>query len=486
MEQSMPVDRDPSAYFCALLGVDSDQLRTVVSALLRGAEDGELYLERADSESVTLEDGRVESPARSITQGFGLRRVSGESVLYASGSDVSLSAIRRAGRRLRELSAEERSYHATIVNRALARYTSASPLTLPLEERVRILRDVDTFARSDRSVTNVNATISGSHTRILIVRADGTMVTDERPLVSFGVSVECEKDGKREKSSARWGGRYGYDRIVGPVVWKPEVERARKEATEKLCAEACPSGEMTVVLGNGWAGVLLHEAVGHGLEGDFAWKKETVFAEMIGKNIASDLVTVVDDGTLLNRRGSITIDDEGTPTERTTLIENGVLVGFMHDRQSARLLNATPTGNGRRESYEHRPQVRMRNTYMLAGDTPPEEIIRSTPKGLYMPSFAGGSVDPVSGAFVFKCELAYKIEDGKLTTPVVGATLIGNCATVLLHVDMVGTDAEIDRGGGSCGKGGQWVPVGVGQPTIRLSGGVSVGGTLVKPSQRSE
>jgi len=482
VEERTVVERDLRAYFCALLGVDADGLAALVAKALKGAEDGELYLERADSESISLDDGRVESPSRSIAQGFGLRRVCGETVLYASGSNVSLRAITRAGNILRQASAERRSYVPEMLHTVVAHYSGVSPLSVPLEERVRVLREVDMYARREKSVTNVSASLSGSHTQVLIVRADGNMTVDLRPLVLFNLSVECEQNGKREKGAARWGGRHGYDRIIGSTAWMPEADRARSDALDRLRAEACPSGEMTVVLGNGWAGVLLHEAVGHGLEGDFVWRKETVYADMLGKRIGSDLVTVVDDGTVAHRRGSITVDDEGTPTERTVLIEKGIIVNFMHDRQSARILGVKPTGNGRRESYAHRPQVRMRNTYMLAGTTPRDEIIRSTKKGLYMPTFAGGSVDPITGAFVFKAELAYKIEDGKVTTPVVGATLIGNCATVLLHVDMVGTDAALDNGGGSCGKGGQWVPVGVGQPTIRLKGGVSVGGTVVEKS----
>ncbi len=482
MEERTVAERDPRAYFCALLGVDADGLSALVAKALKGAEDGELYLERADSESISLDDGRISSPSRSIAQGFGLRRVSGESVLYASGSNVSPRAIIRAGNALRQADGERRNYVPEMLRTVVAHYSGVSPLSVPLEERVRVLSEVDMYLRRDPSVTNVSASISGSHTQILIVRADGTMTVDLRPLVLFNLSVECERNGKREKGAARWGGRHGYDRIIQPSAWIPEADRAKDNAFDRLRAEPCPSGEMTVVLGNGWAGVLLHEAVGHGLEGDSVWRKETVYADMLGKRIGSDLVTVVDDGTIAHRRGSITVDDEGTPAERTVLIEKGIIVNFMQDRQSARILGARLTGNGRRESYAHRPQVRMRNTYMLAGATPPEEIIRSTKKGLYMPTFAGGSVDPITGAFVFKAELAYKIEDGKVTTPVVGATLIGNCATVLLHVDMVGTDVALDHGGGSCGKGGQWVPVGVGQPTIRLSGGVSVGGTVVENS----
>ena len=473
---------DLIAYFCGLLGTDANGLREVVRKALAGAEDGELYLEREDGESISLDDGRVESPGRSIAQGFGLRRVNGESICYASGSNVSLSAIARVGKVLRQASEVRGRYIPGAEKAAELRYLNVSPLTLPLSERVEVLRAIDMYARREKSVTNVGASLAGSYTQILIVRADGTMAVDQRPLVSLRLSVECEQGGKRERGTASCGGRHGYDRIITPSVWMSEVDQARKDAIDRLAAEACPSGEMTVVLGPGWAGVLLHEAVGHGLEGDFVWRKTTVFADMVGKRIGSDLVTVVDDGTLPDRRGSLSVDDEGTPTERTVLIDKGVLVGFMHDRQSARLLGVKATGNGRRKSYAHRPQVRMRNTFMLSGGSSPEEIILATKRGLYMPSFGGGQVDPITGAFVFEAGLAYKIENGKVGLPVVGATLIGNCTTVLLHVDMVGNDSALDHGAGTCGKGGQSVPVGVGQPTIRLSGGVSVGGTLVEQS----
>lgn len=469
-------------YFCDLLGTDKNGLSELVRKALVGAEDGELYLERKDSESISLDDGRVESPARSIEQGFGLRRVNGESVCFASGSNITLRAIERMGVALRQASKVRAPMVPGEKWFVVPRYLSDSPLVLPLSERVQVLREIDEYARRERSVSNVSAALSGSYTQILIVRADGTMVVDQRPLVRFSISVECEQDGKRERGSASFGGRHCYRKITFPGVWKPEVDQAKKDAFDKLRAEQCPSGPMVVVLGPGWAGVLLHEAIGHGLEADAVWRKTTVFADKVGTRVGSELVTVVDDGTIPFRRGSLSVDDEGTPTERTVLIEKGILIGFMHDRQSARLLGAKSTGNGRRESYEHRPQVRMRNTFMLAGESSPEEIILSTKEGLYMPTFGGGQVDPITGAFVFKAELAHKIVDGKITTPVVGATLIGNCATVLMHVDMVGRDCALDHGTGTCGKNGQSVPVGVGQPTIRLSGGVSVGGTLVQRS----
>lgn len=469
------------AYFCGLLGTDVDGLRATVKKALKDAQDGELYLERADSESVSLDDGRVEAPSRNIEQGFGLRRVNGKSVCYASGSDFSLRAILNAGKTFRQAIYARHGYIPRAEVNAEPRYLGVSPLTLSLEERVQALQNIDLYARREKSVTNVNASLSGSFTRILIVRADGTMAIDQRPLVVISLAIECEKNGKREKGAGRWGGRHGYDRIITPSVSMHHIDGAVTEAIDKLRAEPCPSGKMTVVLGNGWAGVLLHEAVGHGLEGDFVWRKETAYADKLGTQIGSELVTVVDDGTLRDRRGSLSVDDEGTPTERTLLIDKGILVGFMHDRQSARLLKTKATGNGRRESYEHRPQVRMRNTFMLPGTSTPQEIIAATKKGLYMPSFSGGAVDPMTGAFVFEAKIAYKIEDGKITTPVVGATLTDKCTTILTQIDMVGNDLMLDNGGGACGKGGQWVPIGVGQPTIRLAE-VTVGGTLIERS----
>ncbi len=467
---------DPVHYFGKLLGLDSAGMTALVKRALFGAEDGELFLQRSESESVSLNDGRVQSPSRSVDQGFGLRRVNGESVLYAHGNTISTRAIVRAGKELREIATAKQSYvMREVLPQPMARY--AGTLTpLSLAARVKVLRAIDRYARKDKVVTNVSAFIASGLTYVLIVRADGTVASDVRPMTKLFVSVQCALGEKRESGDGSIAGRYDYSRLIAPNVWMPEVDLAIHNAKETLRAGPCPSGIMPVVLGPGWAGVLLHEAIGHGLEADCVWRKTTVFADLVGKRVASELVTVVDDGTLQDERGSLTIDDEGTPTERTVLIKDGILVGFMHDRQSARLLNMRATGSGRRESYEHRTQVRMRNTLMESGVTPPEDIIAATKHGLYMPSFSGGQVDPVTGQFVFGCELAYKIEDGKLTTPVVGATLIGNCTTVLTFVDLVGNDSKLG-GAGTCGKGGQSVPVGIGQPTLRLSGGVTVGGT---------
>ncbi len=479
--------QDPKKYFATVLGLTLTGMCEMAKKALPGAEDGEVFLQRTVSENVSLDDGRVESPSRSIDQGFGLRRVNGESILYASGNSISAKEIVKAGKELRRIAPKTNRYIArTKPDPYLPRY-QAELKDFSLPDRVTFLNEIDAYARADKSVTNVMASVSGSLTSILIIRPDGSVVSDVRPLVTVSIYVQCtngDKTGeRRETAGGGFGGRHHHERVCRPEVWKKEVDKAIHDAKEILRAGPCPSGEMPVVLGPGWAGVILHEAIGHGLEGDFVWRKTTVFGNMLGERVASDLVTVVDDGTINERRGSLTVDDEGTPTEHTVLIKDGILVGFMHDRQSARLLKMKETGNGRRQSYEHRPQVRMRNTFMKSGTSTPADIIASTPHGLYMPSFEGGQVNTTTGQFVFKCKLAYKIENGKLGEPVVGATLVGNCSTVLRYVDAVGNDSALDPGTGTCGKGGQSVPVGIGQPTIRLSQGVTVGGTATSETK---
>lgn len=472
---------DPKNYFAKLLGLDMTGMCKMAKNALPGAEDGEVFLQRTVQEHVSLDDGRVQSPSRTIDQGYGVRRVNGESILYASGNTITVNEIVKAGRELRRIAPKTNRYIARAKPSPNIPCYQGALKEFSLDDRVAFLKEIDAYARQDASVTNVMASVTGSLTSILIVRPDGTVVSDVRPLVSISIHVQCtngdKTNEKREMAGGGFGGRHSHERVCRPEVWKKQVDEGIRDAKEILRAGPCPSGEMPVVLGPGWAGVLLHEAIGHGLEGDFVWRKTTVFGNMLGERVASDLVTVVDDGTINERRGSLTIDDEGTPTEHTVLIKDGILVGFMHDRQSARLLKMKETGNGRRQSYEHRPQVRMRNTFMQGGSSTPSDIIASTARGLYMPSFEGGQVNQITGQFVFKCKLAYKIENGKLGDPVVGATLVGNCTTVLRYVDAVGNDAQLDLGKGTCGKGGQSVPVGIGQPTIRLSQGVTVGGT---------
>ncbi len=467
---------DPLVYFGEILGLEAKGMVALVKETLSGAEDGELYMERTLHESVSFDDGRVDAPSSSVEQGFGVRRVTGRTVLYASGNTISCGEIRAAGKELAQLYQADALYAPSVDEASRAAYYPKH-VTLPsLSSRAALLKRIDRYARKDASVVNVGINLNSTMVSTLIVRADGLIVSDVRPMIRLDVSVLCGSGEKIDHSHTAMGERFGYTNVSSPLIWKPLVDSVIHQAKDKLRAVPCPSGEMPVVLGPGWAGVLLHEAIGHGLEGDHVWQKITVFSEMLGQRVASPLVTVVDDGTIPLARGSLCCDDEGTPTQETVLIKDGILVGFMHDRQSARLLGLPETGNGRRESFKHPTQVRMRNTLMYSGDSTPEDIISNTALGLYMPAFAGGQVDPATGQFVFACELAYKIIGGELGDPVVGATLIGNCATVLLHVDMVGNDSRLG-GAGTCGKGGQSVPVGIGQPTIRLLGGITVGGT---------
>ena len=361
-------------------------------------------------------------------------------------------------------------------NRSL--YTDDNPLSLvPFERKVSLLAEIDAYVRAkDPRVRQVMASISGVWQAVQILRPDGTRVGDIRPLVRLGINVVVGEGDRQETGSYGAGGRTGYDLYLDPATWKPAADEALRQAIVNLGSVSAPAGEMPVVLGSGWPGILLHEAIGHGLEGDFNRKKTSAFAGLMGQRIASKGVTVVDDGTIPDRRGSLTVDDEGTPTQYTTLIDDGILVGYMQDRQNARLMGMEPTGNGRRESFAHAPMPRMRNTYMLAGAHAPEEIIKSVKKGLYAVNFGGGQVDITSGKFVFSCTEAYKIEDGKIGPAVKGATLIGNGPDVLTKVSMVGNDMRLDPGIGTCGKDGQGVPVGVGQPTLKIEA-LTVGGT---------
>jgi TldD protein len=467
---------DPVVYFGGLLHTDVPGMVSLAEEALLGAEDGELYLERTEYDAMSFDDGRIVEPFSSVEQGFGVRRVNGRTVLYTSGNTIAREEILEAGRELRDLTPVRDVYIPSVQLPVCGTYYLPNPPLPSLLCRSALLKRIDRYARKDPSVVNVTVALNCSTVFTLVVRADGVVVGDVRPMTRLGVSLLCTSGERTEESHVALGGRYDFTHVAATETWMPAVDMVLRQMKDKLRAVSCPSGAMPVVLGPGWAGVLLHEAIGHGLEGDAVWRKTTVFADRIGTRVGSPLVNVVDDGTIQSARGSLHYDDEGTPTERTVLIKDGILVGFMHDRQSARLLGLPETGNGRRESFAYPTQVRMRNTLMLSGDAKPEDIIASTVSGLYMPAFGGGQVDPATGQFVFACELAYKIEGGKLGDPVVGATLIGNCSTVLLHVDMVGNDSRLG-GAGTCGKGGQSVPVGIGQPTIRLSGGITVGGT---------
>lgn len=451
----------------------------ILAETLEGCDDGELFLEYRLSEGLVFDDGQLKSANYDTMQGFGLRAVAGEATGYAHASSFDTPALVRAAD---AVSAVRRGYSGSMAQAPastnVSLYTSDNPLgAQEFGEKVALLQEIDAYARGrDPRVRQVSASLTGEWQVVELIRADGFTRQDIRPLVRLSVTVVVEDGDRRETGSHGVGGRNGYDVMLAPDKWQAQVDEALRQAVVNLDSIAAPAGEMDVVLGPGWPGILLHEAIGHGLEGDFNRKKTSAFAGLLGERIAAPGVTVVDDGTIGGRRGSLTVDDEGTPTSSTTLIEDGILVGFMQDRQNARLMGVSPTGNGRRQSYAHMPMPRMTNTYMLNGERDPDEILASVDRGLFAVSFGGGQVDITSGKFVFSCTEAYMIENGKLGAPVKGATLIGNGPDALTRVAMVGNDMKLDTGIGTCGKAGQSVPVGVGQPTIRLDG-LTVGGT---------
>jgi len=462
-------------------GVDARRAHDILGEALTNADDGELFVERSESESFVWDDGRLKSANYDATEGFGLRVVAGETAGYAHAAEISEAAIRRAA----DSASLAKRGHAGVAaegprstNTKL--YGEEDPLASPgFSDKVALLAEIDAFARErDPRVKQVTVNLSGERRMIEILRADGKLVRDVRPLARVNVGVTLEKDGRREGGYSGAGGRAGFEKWISPESWKEQVDEAIRQASVNLDAIACPAGEMDVVLGPGWNGVLLHEAVGHGLEGDFNRKGISAFSGRIGERVASPGVTVFDDGTLYGRRGSLSVDDEGTPTDRTILIEDGILVGYMHDRMSARLMGMKATGNGRRQSFAHMPMVRMTNTGMMGGDKPIAEMIASMKRGLYCANFGGGQVDITNGKFVFQCTEAYLVEDGKITAPVKGATLIGDGPSALTRVSMIGDDFCFDNGVGVCGKNGQSVPVGVGQPSLKITG-LTVGGTSV-------
>lgn len=465
--------------FFTQAGLDRSRLERLVGEALQGADDGELFLEYVQSEGLSWDDGKLKSASFDTSQGFGLRAVAGETTGYSHASTLSEDAVKRAAETVRAV----RTGHGGNLaeppqgtNRQL--YTDANPLSaVPFEAKVKVLAEIDAYARSrDPRVRQVSASISGNWQAVRIIRADGRHAADIRPLVRVNVSVVVGDGDRMESGSHGAGGRTGYEFHLEPGQWQAAVDEALRQALVRLDAVEAPAGEMTVVLGPGWPGILLHEAIGHGLEGDFNRKKTSAFSGLMGQRVAAPGVTVIDDGTLPDRRGSLTVDDEGTPTRSTTLIEDGILVGYMQDRMNARLMGMAPTGNGRRQSHAHHPMPRMTNTIMLGGDTSPAEILASVKRGLYAVNFAGGQVDITNGKFVFSASEAYLIEDGKVGPAVKGATLIGNGPDALTKVSMVGDDMALDPGIGTCGKEGQGVPVGVGQPTLRIDG-LTVGGT---------
>ncbi len=460
-------------------GMDLARTEALVNDALNGADDGELFLEYRQSEAITYDDGRVRNASFDTAQGFGLRSVAGDVSGYAHASELNEAAIKRAASTVRAVHAGHGGTLAEAPRGTnIDLYGDNNPLaSMPFDAKIALLEEINAYARSkDPRVKQVTASIGGEWQAVQILRAGGMRSADIRPLVRLNVSVVVEQDGRMESGSHGTGGRLDYASFVTPEAWKSQVDEALRQAVINLEAVPAPAGEMEVVLGSGWPGILLHEAVGHGLEGDFNRKKTSAFSGLMGERVASPGVTVVDDGTLADRRGSLTVDDEGTPTSCTTLIEDGILVGYIQDRMNARLMGMTPTGNGRRQSFAHSPMPRMTNTYMLGGDKEPDEIISSVKNGLYAVNFGGGQVDITNGKFVFSCTEAYMIEDGKIGAPVKGATLIGNGPDSLTKVSMIGNDMKLDPGIGTCGKDGQGVPVGVGQPTMKLEG-LTIGGT---------
>ena len=460
------------------LPLDIRQATDILADAVQGGDDGDLFIERSRSESFVFDDGRLKSAAFDTDQGFGLRVVAGEAQGSGYASELTEAALKRAATTAAQA---KRGYSGTLavgpkpVNRRL--YAPIDPTTAPdFSVKTGLLAEIDAWARAaDPRVVQVSVSLAGSHREVDIIRPDGATFSDVRPLVRLNVSVTLEENGRRESASTGAGGRAAYDEWIAPARWQDMVRRAIKKAAVNLQSVPAPAGEMEVVLGPGWPAVLLHEAVGHGLEGDFNRKGTSVYAGRIGEQVAAKGVTVVDDGSIERRRGSLSFDDEGTQTQRTVLIEDGILKGYMQDRLNARLMGHAPTGNGRRESYECATMPRMTNTVMLGGDTDPDEIVASIKRGLWAVDFGGGQVDITSGNFVFQCTEAYLVENGKIVAPVKNATLIGHGPTALQDVTMIGNDFAMDDGVGMCGKGGQSVPVGVGQPTLKV-GALTVGG----------
>ena len=459
--------------------LDPTRVQRIVSDTLAGADDGELFLEYRESEGFSFDDGRLKAATFDSAQGFGLRVVEGESTGYAHATELSEGAIRRAAEAAGSVRSGRSGVAAEgpiLTNRRL--YSDDNPLiAVPFDVKTRLLGEIDAYARAtDSRVKQVSASLYGEWQVVHIMRADGRRISDVRPMVRLNVNIVVEQDGRQESGSYGAGGREGYAAFIAPQTWKGYVDAALKQALTNLDAVAAPAGEMQVVLGPGWPGILLHEAIGHGLEGDFNRKKTSAFSGLLGQRVAAPGVTVVDDGTIDARRGSLSVDDEGTPTNRTVLIEDGILVGYLQDRLNARLMGMQPTGNGRRQSFAHPIQPRMTNTLMLGGDTSPEDVIAAAKNGIYAVNFGGGQVDITNGKFVFSCTEAYRIENGRIGAPIKGATLIGNGADALTKVRMVANDFAMDAGIGTCGKGGQGVPVGVGQPSMLIEG-LTVGGT---------
>jgi TldD protein len=475
-------ESNPEQAFLDQHDLTAQQLEQVLgTALERKADYADIYFEARTADVVALEEGLVKKTARSISQGVGVRVLAGDKTGYAHSDDITLETLRVAARTAHTIVRETGNAQAvSLVPRSQQQQLydlSTLPTAIPLAEKIALLQNIDEEARRyDPRITNVMASLAVEQKHILVLTSAGAMVADSQPLLRLQVTCVAAQGTNRQQGSYGGGGRVEYSFLFDQERWRTFTREAARQAILGLDAVPAPAGTMTVVLGPGWPGILLHEAIGHGLEGDFNRKKVSAFSDLLGKKVASELCTVVDDGTLPNRRGSLNVDDEGTPTSRTVLIENGILKGYLQDRLNATLMKMPLTGNGRRESFAHMPMPRMTNTFMLPGEATPEEIIRSVPRGLYAVSFGGGQVDITSGKFVFSASEAYLIENGQVTRPVKGATLIGDGPEVLTRISRVGNDLKLDEGIGTCGKEGQSVPVGVGLPTVRIDG-LTVGGT---------
>ena len=470
-----------TAALLAPSGLDTQAIQGVLSSIMSHQVDyADLYFQYSRSESWGLEEGQVKSGAFAIDQGVGVRAVSGEKTAFAYSDEINLPALQEAAIATKAIAAigSDQTAGKIITPEAKSLYLPNDPIaSLSADAKVKLLERLEQFAKQkDPRITQVMASIGGEYEVVMVARSDGVMAADVRPLVRVSIQVIAEQNGRREQGSSGGGGRFDYGYFTDAVL-QDYAEKAVHQAIVNLDARPAPAGNMTVVLGSGWPGILLHEAIGHGLEGDFNRKGSSAFSGMIGEKVAAKGITIVDDGTIADRRGSLSMDDEGNPTQNTVLIEDGILRSYIQDTLNARLMNMPLTGKGRRESYAHTPMPRMTNTYMLNGDKEPEEIIKSVKKGLYAANFGGGQVDITSGKFVFSAAEAYMIEDGKITYPVKGATLIGNGPDVLTRVSMIGNDMALDSGVGTCGKEGQSVPVGVGQPTLKIDG-LTVGGTV--------
>ncbi len=469
---------DPRSFLYRPDGLDPAAAQRLTAEALARCDDGELFLQYTASESFGFDDGRLKTADFNTHAGFGLRGVSGETTAFAHANEISEAAIRRAADTLAVLDPARGPRPAPPRRTNVKLYGEDDPLSLlPFARKVALCQEIDAAARArDPRVAQVSASLAASWSVVEIVRADGFVASDVRPLVRLNVQIVVEQNGRRESGYHGLGGRYLYDSLFEPETWNRAIDIALAQALVNLESVAAPAGEMTVVLGPGWPGVLLHEAIGHPLEGDFNRKGTSAFSGRIDERVAAQGVTVVDDGAIDQRRGSLTVDDEGTPTQRNVLIEDGILKGYIHDRLNARLMGVEPTGNGRRESFAHAPMPRMTNTFMLSGRDDPGEILTRAKNGIYAKSFGGGQVDITSGKFVFSCTEAYRIENGRLGAPIKGATLIGDGPSVLTKVAAIGNDMALDEGVGVCGKGGQSIPAGVGQPTLLIEG-LTVGGT---------